>query len=163
MKKYAIEFKWAIIYITITLVWMLLERLLGLHSTYISKQSTIAPLIVIPAAIIYLLALQDKKQNYYRGFMNWRRGFRSGLVITLILTLANPLVQIIVHKIISPYFFKHAIRYVVECGAYSQEEAAQYFNLNSYIAEGIMYTLLGGIMMTAITSFISRTRSPRIN
>jgi len=163
MKKYAIEFKWAIIYITITLVWSLLERLTGLHSTYIGKQSFVSNLIIIPAAVIYVLALLDKKENYYRGFMNWRRGFRSGLILTIILVITNPFRQIIIYKLISPGFFINAINYATETGLFSVDEANQYYSLSSFMIEGFMYTLLGGIMLTAITSFFTRTKVPRIN
>lgn len=33
--KYKIEIKWAVIFIAMSLLWMVLEKLTGLHSTYI--------------------------------------------------------------------------------------------------------------------------------
>lgn len=37
MKNIKIEFKWAIIFVLMTLVWMTLERALGYHSTKIES------------------------------------------------------------------------------------------------------------------------------
>ncbi len=37
MKKISTEIKWALIFVAMSLLWMLLEKLSGLHSTHIDK------------------------------------------------------------------------------------------------------------------------------
>ncbi|MDY0089018.1 MAG: hypothetical protein RBR78_01495 [Flavobacteriaceae bacterium] len=67
MKNLKIEIKWAVIFSLMMLLWMLLEKLTGLHSTHIDKHAYISNLFAIPAILIYVLALKDKKKNFYNG------------------------------------------------------------------------------------------------
>lgn len=60
MKNIKIEFKWAIIFTVIMIVWMFIEKLVGLHSTHISKHEKLSSLFAIIAISIYVLALLDK-------------------------------------------------------------------------------------------------------
>jgi hypothetical protein len=65
MGNIKIEIKWAIIFSVMTLLWMLLEKLAGLHSTYIDYHLYLTNLFAIPAIWIMVLALKDKKKNFY--------------------------------------------------------------------------------------------------
>lgn len=49
MQKYRIELKWAIIFMVTTLAWMILEKLVGLHSTHIGKHMIYTNFFAIPA------------------------------------------------------------------------------------------------------------------
>ena len=83
MKKFKIEFKWAVIMSIIFLAWMTLEKQLGFHDEKIKWQMFFTMLIIFPNFLLYYLALSDKKKNYYNGEMNWKQGFISGVVIFL--------------------------------------------------------------------------------
>ncbi|MEZ5106224.1 MAG: DUF4199 domain-containing protein [Draconibacterium sp.] len=149
-KKFGIELKWAFIFIGISLLWMVLERLTGLHDKYISKHIIYTNLFAIPAIIIFVLALLDKRKNFYNNKLSWLDGFLAGLVISIIITVFSPLTQLITIKVITPDFFPNMINYVVESGKMSQENAEDYFNLTNYM----MQSALGGLLMGAITSAI---------
>ena len=84
MKKFSIEFKWAIIANILFLAWMTLEKQLGFHNEKIKWQMAFTLLFFIPSFLIYLLALLDKKKNYYQNNMNWRQGFISAIIISFI-------------------------------------------------------------------------------
>ena len=70
MKNLKIEIKWAIIFALMTLVWMLLEKLSGLHGKYTDYHLYLTNLFAIPAIWVMVLALNDKKNNFYNGNMN---------------------------------------------------------------------------------------------
>ena len=63
MNKYKIELKWGIIFTTMMLVWMVLERIAGLHSEHIDKHAIFTNFVSIPAIIVYVLALLDKRKK----------------------------------------------------------------------------------------------------
>lgn len=102
MNTYRIEIKWALIFVAMMLLWMVMERLAGFHDTHIDKHAIVTNLIAIPAIAIYVLALLDKRKNFYGGYMSYKQGFISGLIITLIVTLFTPLIQFVTSTIISP-------------------------------------------------------------
>jgi len=159
MEKIKIEIKWGIIFVLVAIAWMSLEKLSGLHDTYIDKHPIYTNLFAIPAIAVYVLALSDKKKNYYGGQMTYKQGFISGLVITAVVFIINPLTQVIISKVITPDFFSNAIRYSVEHNLKTQQEAESYFNLKSYIIQGAIGTPIMGIVTSAIVAFFTRTRA----
>lgn len=156
MDKYKIEIKWAIIFAVMGLLWILLESITGLHSTHIDKHIIFTNFVAIPAIAIYVLALLDKRNNYYGGTMTYKQGFISGVIITLIVTLLSPLTQYISTAIISPDFFGNMIEYVVEEGTMAREAAESYFNVNSYIIQGLIGAPIMGLLTTAIVAFFTK-------
>lgn len=159
MKKYSIEIKWAIIFAVTTLVWMFLEKLVGLHSEHIDKHSIYTNFIAIPAIIIYVLALLDKRKNFYSGIMTYKQGFVSGLIITLIVTVLSPLTQFITSTIITPEYFPNVIKHVVSRELMKQEEAEKFFNLNAYIVQGLIGAFVMGLITTAIVAIFTRRKA----
>lgn len=158
MQNIKIEIKWALIFILMTLVWMLLEKLAGLHSTHIDKHAIITNLIAIPAVGIYLFALLEKRNRFYKGIMTYKQGFVCGLIITIIITVFSPLTQFITSTIITPEYFPNVIKYAVAEGEMTQTEAENYFNLKNYIIQGLIGAFAMGILTTAIIAFFVKTK-----
>lgn len=148
--KFAIEFKWGVIFTVVALLWMIMERLVGLHDKYIDKQVIYTNLFAIPAIVIFVFALLDKRKNFYNNKMSWIDGFLSGLIVSVIITIFSPLAQYITLKIITPDYFDNIIQYSVESGKMSQQQAEDYFNLSNYM----MQSALSGLLMGAVTSAI---------
>ncbi len=99
-----------------TLVWMLMERMAGFHDTHIDKHPIVTNLIAIPAILLYVLALRDKKMHAYNGVMTYKQGFMAGLIMTAVITLFVPLTQYITSAVITPDYFDNMIAYSVENG-----------------------------------------------
>ncbi len=159
MKSLKIEIKWAIIFAIAVLIWMLLEKLTGLHNEHIDKHAVYTNFFAIPAIAIYVLALLDKRKNFYNGVMTYKEGFITGLIITAIVTFLSPLTQYITSTIITPNYFPNAIKYAVVKGEMPQEAAENYFNLKNYIIQGLIGAVAMGILTTAIVAiFTTRKR-----
>src|SRR3546814_16706793 len=105
MKNIKIEIKWAIIFLIVTFVWMFMEKLIGLHDQYIKQHEIITNLFAIPAIAIYAFALLNKRKKFYNGVMTYKQGFMSGLIITIIFTVLEPIKQYIVSVFISTGHF----------------------------------------------------------
>lgn len=160
MKKYAIEIKWAAIFIVMTLLWMVLEKLAGLHSTHIDKHMYLTNLYAIPAILVFVLALKDKKKNFYHGKMSYMQGLISGLIISVIVALLSPLMQWVISYVITPEYFSNVIAYSLKVGYYkTQEEAESFFNYKNYAVQSTIAAIVMGAVTTAIAMIFIRTRT----
>ncbi|TQD36994.1 DUF4199 domain-containing protein [Haloflavibacter putidus] len=160
MKNIKIEIKWAIIFSIVGLLWMLLEKLSGLHSTYIDYHLYLTNLFAIPAIIMMVMALKDKKKNFYNGKMNYKQGLVSGIILSIIIALLSPLTQWITSYVITPEYFPNVIKRSVELGYYSNTEEAQAnFNYKNYAIQSAVGALIMGVVTTAIAMIFIRTKS----
>lgn len=162
MKKLSTEIKWALIFSATGLLWMVLEKLAGLHDQHIDKHPTFTMFFAIPAIAIYVFALLDKRKNFYQGVMTYKQGLISGLIISVIVTLLSPLTQCITSYIITPEFFPNAIKYVVEHGEMTQEAAESYFSIKNYMIQGLYWGMGMGIVTSAIVALFTQTRKNKV-
>lgn len=158
MKKIAIEIKWIILFITIQLLWMLGERVAGLHDENIDKHYIVTNFFAIVAIAVYVVALFDKRKNSFKGKMTWKQGFISGLIITAGVTLLTPFSQYITSAIITPNYFNNMISYSVENEKMTQEAAEAYFNMKSYIIQSSIFAPLMGIVTSAVVAIFTRKK-----
>lgn len=158
MEKHSIEIKWGIIFTLAMLFWMFLERLMGLHGELIQKHTVYTNFFAIVAIAIYLFALRDKRNNYYKGFISWKEGFFAGFVLTMVTVILSPLTQYLVSRYISPEFFSNIIKYSVEKGEMTREQAQGYFSLKNYIILSAVWALITGIITSAISALIMRKK-----
>ena len=150
MKKYAIELKWGIVFAIVALLWMVFEKQMGWHDEKIANHAVNTNYFAIVAIITYVIALIDKRDNYYGGKMTWKQGFLTGLYIGIIVAVLSPLTQWITHTYISPEYFENAKNYAVSSGELTAEQAESTFNMGSYIIQSV----IGGVALGAITAAI---------
>lgn len=159
MQKIKTEVKWALIFVGMTLAWMVLEKVTGMTSTNIDKHYIFTNFIAIPAIAVYVFALLDKKKKDYSGTMSYKQGLISGLIITAIVTVLSPLTQYITSAIIVPEYFPNIIKHVVAAGMMKQADAEAYFNLQSYIMQGLIGAPVMGLITTAIVAIFTRSKT----
>lgn len=158
MKNIKIEIKWAFIFIAMMLVWMVLERLFGFHDENIEYHPIVTNFVAIPAILIYVFALLDKRKNFYMGSMTYLQGLVSGFIITLIVTIFTPLTQYLTSTVITPDYFDNMIDYSVKIGNMTQKDAEAYFNLESYIMQSTIGAPIMGIITTLIVAIFTRKK-----
>lgn len=159
MKNFSIEIKWGLLFSVATLLWMVLEKSLGLHDQFIARQAIYTNLFALVAIGIYILALSDKKKNFYKGKMTWKQGFLSGMVLSVIVSLLSPLIQYITFTYISPTFFSHIIAYSIANKVQTQAQAEAYFNMKSYLIQGVFGGLSMGVITSAIVALMVKTKN----
>ncbi len=155
MKKITIELKWGIIFFIATLLWTVFEKSIGLHDERIDKHFILTNFFAIPAIIIYIVALLDKRK-WLGGKMSWSQGFVSGLLIAVIVSLLSPLGQYLTHQYISPEYFPNIIALSVEKGELNQEQAEAFFNLGSYIKQSMVGAVIMGAITSAVVAFFTK-------
>lgn len=159
MKKIKIEIKWAIIFSIVSIIWMFLEKISGLHGSYIDYHIYITNIFAIPAIIVMVKALKDKKNQYFNGNMSYQQGLISGIVLSLIIALLSPAVQWIISYVISPEYFPNVIKRSVELGQYKTKALAEAdFNYKNYAIQGFIGALVMGVLTTAIAMIFIRTK-----
>ena len=160
MKNIKIEIKWAIIFIIMSLLWMVLEKLCGLHGKYIDYHLYLTNLFAIPAIWVMVLALKDKKKKFYNGNMSYKQGLISGIIISVIIALISPLTQWIISYVITPEYFPNVIKRYVEIGYFkTTAEAEANFNYQNYAIQSSVFALIMGVVTTAIAMIFIRTKN----
>lgn len=159
MKNIKIEIKWAIYFALMTLAWMLLEKLSGLHGKYIDYHLYLTNLFAIPAIWFMVLALNDKKKNFYHGNMSYRQGLVAGIIVSAFIALLSPLTQWITTYVITPEYFPNVIERSVELGYYkTTAEAEAAFNYKTYAINSTIFAFVFGVVTTAIAMIFIRTK-----
>lgn len=159
MGKIKIEIKWAVYFTLMTLVWMLLEKICGLHGKYIDYHLYLTNLFAVPAIWFMALALKDKKKNFHNGNMNYKQGLISGIIVSAIIALLSPLTQWITSYVITPEYFPNVIKRSVEIGYYkTTAEAEANFNYKNYAINSTIFAFVFGVVTTAIAMIFIRTK-----
>ena len=156
MKKFAIEIKWGIRYTFCYLAWAILEKSLGIYGENMSFYMLSSLLFYLFAALIYTLALKEKKTHYFNGNMDWKQGCATGLYMTIVIALLMPLTQASLHELIAPEFFENMIK-----ASKDKASAATYFNLKSYIIQSIFFALSIGMVISAIVAYFVQTKKTK--
>src|SRR5690606_7003218 len=160
MKNISIEIKWAVLFSIMTLLWMLLEKLSGLHGKYIDYHLYLTNLFAIPAIWFMVLALKDKKKNCYNGNMSYKQGLISGIILSAFIALLSPLTQWITSYVITPEYFPNVIKRSVEIGYYkTTAEAEANFNYKNYAINSTVFAFVFGVVTTAIAMIFLRTKN----
>lgn len=159
MSQYRAELKWGIIFTAMGLTWMALERLLGLHDEHIEMHAWATNLILIPAVLVYVLALREKKRTDYGGVMTYKQGFLAGVGITIVVTILAPFSQLMTSLVITPHYFENMIAYSVSHGMATQAAAEEYFNLTSYLIQSTLFAPVAGVVTSAIVAFFVRSKA----
>jgi hypothetical protein len=158
MKRYKTELKWAFIFTFASMAWVAIEKVSGLHSEHIEQHMVLTNLFAVPAILIYVLALLDKRRKDYHGAMTYVEGFKAGLWITLFVTILAPINQYLVSTFITPEFFPNAIRFAVESGKMSQEEAQSYFSMKNYLLQSVIGAPIMGTITSAVVAVFTKSK-----
>jgi len=161
MKKFALEFRWAFIFIVMMLLWMLLEKMAGLHDVHLDKHATYTNFVAIPAMLIYFFALRQKRIRDYGGYMTWTQGFISGIIISLIVGVLTPLMQYITATIITPDYFANVTEFTVSTGKMTLADAEAFFNLKNYIIQSSMAAPMMGIFTSAFVAMFTMKKEKK--
>lgn len=160
MKNLKTELKWAIWFSLMTLAWMVLEKICGLHGKYIDYHLYLTNLFAIPAVWFMVMALKDKRKTGYGGSFTYGQGFVSGLILSLMIALISPLTQWVISFLITPEYFPNVIKRSVELGYYkTTAEAEANFNYPNYAVQSSVAALLMGLVTTAIAMLFLRSKT----
>lgn len=158
MNNYKLEIRWGFIFSVATLLWLLVERLVGLHSTYIEYHMVWTNLFAVVAIAVYVFALRQKRDKELNGNMTWKQGFMSGVGITVVVAILSPLTQWLAHTVVSPHFFTNMVEFAVRSGNMTEAQALAYFSLQSYMMQAVIGAVAMGVITSAVVAFFVRNQ-----
>ncbi len=156
MNQYKLEIKWGVIFMAAMLLWMVLERAVGLHDVYIDKHPIYTNFFALVAIAIYVLALLDKRKADLNGKMTYKQGVICGLLITLVVTILSPLGQYLTQTVITPNYFTNAINFAISHELMTEADAKAYFNLKSYMLQATIGAPVMGILTSLIVAIFTK-------
>jgi hypothetical protein len=140
------------------LLWMTMKMLFGFHGERIEQHAIVTNFVAIPAIIIHVFAMKQKKKDFYKGQMSYMQGFIFTITLSLIIAILSPLSLYISTTLISPDYYSNAVSYNVERGFKKQAHADAYFNLRDFMIEGSIGLFLMGIVTGALMAILLRTK-----
>jgi hypothetical protein len=146
----------------VTFVWALIAKVLGFHSDRIASGQIFNTLIIVPSFFAYVFSIIEKSRTRYQGHITFKQGFVSGMMLTLFVTILGPLTPLF-SVMISPDFFNNAIQFVVSNKTMTEAEAVEFFNLTSFIIQGIIAAPVFGLVLSAVATPVARRFSGRMN
>src|SRR5262245_46628697 len=153
------EIKWGVIFVIVSFLWITLERMVGLHDRYISMRDYLGIIFVIPAVLIMVLALAEKRR-VLGGSLSFKQGFLCGMGVSIVVAILTPLYQWILFRYVSPDFVQNMINYRISQG--QNPEALQVlFSFKSMLIIGIGTALVIGAITSLILAAVMRTRTAR--
>lgn len=158
MKAIKIEVKWALIFTAMMLLWMFGEKSFGFHDERIEMHPIVTNFVAIPAILIFVLTLRDKRKRYYNGKMTYLQGFLCGFLTSIFCTILAPFMLYLTFEYITPDFFKNAISVSLQKNEMTQEAAEAYFNVKSYMVQATVGSLIMGTVTSAIVAIFTRKK-----
>ncbi len=159
MKKFAIEFKYAVIFSVASLAWFAMEKFLGWHEKDMKDYMLYSTAFSIIALVVYVIALKERKKSL-GNIISWREVMIYGSVLSAMIAILSPIVQFISVRIISPDFLRNSIEVAVAKGT-DRTLAETFYGFNSVALQAFVFSLSMGILTTAIVALFIRTKKEK--
>jgi Protein of unknown function (DUF4199) len=153
------EIKWGVIFIIVSFLWITLERVVGLHGKYISMRQYVGFLFIIPAVLMMVLAIAEKRR-VLGGNISFKQGFLCGMGVSIVVAILTPLSQWILYRFVTPDFFQNDINYRMSQG--ENTTALEFlYSTNWFLLVGVSAALITGAITSLILAAIMRTKTSR--
>ena len=159
MKDFKVELKWALIYSVTTLIWLIIERYLGLHDEHLDRQLRFMVILGVLYLCIYYFGLRDKKVNFYHGQINFKEDLKFALIMSLIVAVLSLFVQFIFVRTISPDYLSNMANYMVKHGRFTKEGADEFYSVSNQLKNSAYTNLVIGVFFGAICAALHKNKA----
>ena len=161
-----IALKYGVLIVLFSLIWIGLEYLVGLHTEYVGYHPLVTLLtLVIPLLFMYFGIREAQRSQRFVSHFSYSDAFKTGLSITLVVAVLNPLVQWLTYLLVFPGFFE-SLQASAQANLLAQgvdlkvaeRLAAEDYSLGRYLWQSFVGTLVGGVVISAILAFFVRDK-----
>lgn len=150
-------------------LWLLLEFFLGFHTTRIDYHPFFLWLIfTLPFLGIYW-TMRSTRNNKYAGEISFIQALKSGLMVTLVMSILSPIMVLLYVNVMNPLFLStmlaHSKQMIEELNISVVdkekmiEETTQFYSTLSYIKLTFLVGLISGIILSLLTATLMRRKS----
>lgn len=159
---FRIALKYGILIVVFIFLWGVMEYMAGVHLHYLDYRPVLALLsLTIPMIFIYL-GIREAQKNY-TGYFTYGQAFKTGLFISLVVAVINPIGQWIFFTTVSPEYFESIQAYnqseVVALGAEERVSSGSATLGNYLIWSAFVGALVAGIVISAILAIFVRDKN----
>jgi hypothetical protein len=154
--KRVVELRYAVLTSLATLLWLIVEFVVGFQDKYISVYPYITLLSLAVPVLCYRQAFREKRENLGSNFTLGKALF-AGFLLALLTSVFSIPVEIFFLQLINPDFMADMIRYAAIHSKQTEEAVAVYINLQSLVMETIIFTFITSIIIASVLAFRYRT------
>lgn len=164
ISSYKLEFKYAGLTSGFIFLWLILELILGAHSTNMRYYPYFVLGSLLVPGIGIIMPIWRRKMYSMHG-LRFEDAFRSGLIVTAILTVTLPLIYLFFFSFIGPdlfdnirnFAYAHAHRFGLPPSV-AMSRAERIFNLRNYLLAGFFGMMVYGTLISGLGSYLFRTK-----
>jgi len=147
------EIKWAMVIGVLSLLWFVLEKVCGFYGDFIEYLGTVAWFFLIPFAMVYWVALLQKREGDLGGKMTYMQGLKTSAIIAAI-SIPFVIIAILINiKFISPDFQSMMTEHLITTGVEIADAESKMSTL-SMAFSGVFYALSGIVVGGIVSLFV---------
>lgn len=151
--------KWALMGSMASLLWLVIEYVVGLHDQYIDYYPIATNFSFIVPIYTYMRTVEDAKLLHSN--LDFKKAFTQCLFGVIVYTLLAPVVMFVFLKYVNPEFFPHFIQHATANAdkmGFTKERAYQsamhIYNFPFYMLQNILIVFCSGLIIGAIVSYV---------
>lgn len=162
---FKIALKYGVLIVLFSLIWIGLEYLVGLQTDYVEFHPLVTLLTLVVPLLFMYYGIREAKRSSPAPF-TYGDGFKAGVAIAIVVAILNPLVQWLSYTLVFPGYFEtlqaNAEAQQLALGVdleVARQQAGEEYNLQNYLWQAFMGTLVGGIVIAAIFAIFFRDKA----
>lgn len=156
--KRAIELRYSVLTSLATLLWLLCEFVLGFQDKYLDIYPVVTACSLIVPVLCYRRAFIEKAAALGRK-LTLNRAFITAFLLALFTAIFSIPIEIFFLKVVNPDYMADMIQYTAGQSKQLPEAIAVYINLQSLVAENVIFTFVTSLAIGVILAFRFRVNS----
>ena len=155
--RVAVELRWAVYTVALSLTWLVMECIVGLQDRLVDYNASVRWFALFIPAVCFYVAVKRKRDTKPGGAFTFGEYLLSGLMMTFVATALFVPMQVAFHHWINPAFYDNMIQHDVQQAVNnSRNPRAAYdaakgtYNATSYAVQ----TTVGFIVFGVLLSFL---------
>ena len=135
------------------------EFLLGLHTKFVKWHPMVSWVAMLIPVLGLIFAIRQKRYEL-GGFISYKKSLRTGVLVSIVSAIVNPLFIFIYYKIVNPgwtaFMVEEARKFAISSGKdpfEAMKNAEIYFSMKSYMIQSALGALGGGILISLILAY----------
>lgn len=158
VRSFCLEFKWAAVCVVGMLLWVLVERLVGLHHERLQGLPEVRQAMMGLFVFCHIACLYEKRKRHYRGAMRYWDGMVCCLALTILVLVALGPATYLMYSAISPDLLFNLTQYEIANGEFTYQEVLQRNALASHVIDQFTRYIFYGLGLSLTLPLLASRR-----